>query len=121
MNLKDFISESIVEIVEGLVDAQSRIESEDAKVVPNINKVFTQSQTGGTNLAIGWDNQGNLIHSIEFDIAVTANEGTETKGGVVAGIFALGSQGKSQESNQSISRLKFRVPISFPRHEKGKT
>lgn len=123
MNLKDFVSESIVEIVEGLVDAQSRIESNDAKVVPDVKNVFTQSQTGGTNLAIGWDKQGNLIHSIEFDIAVTANEGTETKGGigVVAGVFALGSQGKSQESNQSISRLKFRVPISFPRHGADKT
>ncbi|ATZ74166.1 hypothetical protein CWC33_10895 [Idiomarina sp. X4] len=123
MNLKEFISESIVEIVEGIVDAQSRIQSDDAKIVPEISKVFTQSQTGGTNLALGWDKQSNLIHSVEFDIAVTANEGTETRGGigVVAGVFALGSQGKSLESNQSISRLKFRVPISFPRHGADET
>lgn len=40
---------------------------------------------------------------MEFDIAVTSIEGTETRGGigVVAGVFALGSQGKSLENNQS--------------------
>lgn len=123
MHLKDFVSESIVEIVEGIVDAQKRISSADAKVIPDLEQVFSQSQSGGTNLAIGWDKNSNLVHSIEFDVAVTANEGTETKGGigVVAGVFALGSQGRSQENTQSISRLKFRVPISFPRHGESET
>ncbi len=123
MNLKDFISESLVEIVEGITDAKKRINSKDAKIAPEVDNVFTESQTGGTNLAIGWGVDGNIIHSIEFDVAVTATEGTETKGGVgvVAGIFALGSQGKSQENHQSISRLKFLVPISFPSHENEET
>ncbi|MBH0048447.1 hypothetical protein [Pseudoalteromonas sp. NZS11_1] len=123
MDLKEFISESIVEIVEGIVDAQSRIKSDDALIVPSVHNVFTQSKSGGTNLAIGWDKKGNLINSVEFDVAVTSSEGTETKGGigVVAGIVALGSQGKSLENNQSISRLKFRIPISFPRHDAPET
>lgn len=123
MDLKEFISESIVEIVEGIVDAQSRIKSDDALIIPSVQNVFTQSQSGGTNLAIGWDKKGNMIHSVEFDVAVTSSEGTETKGGigVVAGIVALGSQGKSLENNQSISRLKFRIPISFPRHDAPET
>ncbi|TGD70331.1 hypothetical protein E4634_21170 [Mangrovimicrobium sediminis] len=118
MNLKQFVSESLVEIIEGITDAQARIASEDAQVVPNVSNLFTKSQSGGTNLALGWDSNGNLIHILEFDVAVTATEGTETKGGigVVAGMFAVGSQGRSEEMSQSISRLKFRVPISFPRH-----
>ncbi|MCP1338971.1 hypothetical protein NJR55_05130 [Idiomarina sp. M1R2S28] len=122
MNLKDFVSESIFEIVDGIVEAQGRLSSDDAKIVPDVQNVFTESQTGGTNLAIGWDKSGNLIHSIEFDVAVTAAEGTESRGGigVVAGVFALGAQGKSQENSQSMSRLKFRVPISFPRQDKSK-
>ena len=119
MQLKDFVSESLVEIIEGLEDAQTRIQSSDAKVVPEINKLFVNSNTGGTNLAFGYDKNGNVMHHIEFDVAVTASEGKETKGGigVVAGMFALGSQGASQEANQSISRIKFKVPVSFPRHK----
>ncbi|MGG7056414.1 hypothetical protein [Nitrosomonas sp. ANs5] len=120
MNLKEFVSESIIEITDGIIDAQSRISSKDAQVAPEIETLFTKSQTGGSNLALGWDKNGNLVHTLEFDVAVTASEGAETKGGigVVAGVFALGSQGKSESNNQSISRLKFRIPISFPRHGK---
>ncbi|WP_300349131.1 hypothetical protein [uncultured Alcanivorax sp.] len=118
MNLKDFISESLVEIVEGISDAQSRIGASKAKVVPCVDNIFTDTQYGGTNSAIGWTNEGDLIQSVEFDVAVTAVEGTETKGGigVAAGIFALGSQGKSHENSQSMSRLKFMVPVSLPMH-----
>ncbi|MCI5145467.1 MAG: hypothetical protein D3923_08020 [Candidatus Electrothrix sp. AR3] len=117
MNLKEFVTESIVEIIDGIVEAQEKVSKKDAKIIPKMYRLFTESQKGGTNLALGWDEEKNLVHTIEFDVAVTANDGTETKGGVgvVAGIFALGSQGKSEESSQSISRLKFRVPVSFPR------
>lgn len=119
MNLKDFVSESLVEIMEGVSDAQKRVGSSSGEIVPHVNNIFTQTQTGGTNSAIGWTEEGELVQSVEFDVAVTASDGTETKGGigVVAGIFALGSQGKSHENNQSISRLKFIVPVSLPFHD----
>ena len=118
MNLKEFVAESLVEIVSGISDAQARLAGSDAQVSPKVKNLFTQSQTGGTNMALGWDGRGGVIQVVEFDVAVTATEGTETKGGigVVAGIFALGSQGKSEETNQSISRIRFKVPISFPKN-----
>jgi hypothetical protein len=102
MNLKDFVSESLFEIVSGISDAQTRLGDSGAQVSPKIRSLFTQTQTGGTNMALGWDHNGGLIQVVDFDVAVTATEGAETKGGigVVAGTFALGSQGKSEESNQ---------------------
>jgi hypothetical protein len=53
---------------------------------------------------------------VEFDVALTAMEGTGTKGGigVVAGMFALGSTGQSKEESSSVSRVKFSVPLSLP-------
>ena len=56
------------------------------------------------------------VHTVEFDIAVTAVDGKETKGGIgiVVGAIGLGSQGRSEERNTSISRIKFKVPIAFP-------
>ncbi len=122
MELKEFVSQSIVEIIEGITNAQSRISNDDTQIVPNVQRLFTQSNTGGSNLALGWDDKGNLIHTIEFDVAVTATEGSESKSGigVVTGVFGLGAQGKTTDTNQSISHLKFRIPISFPR-QKNKT
>jgi len=123
MNLKDFVTESLVEIIEGITDAQARVSNTKSQVSPQISSLFSKSQSGGANLALGWDNMGNLIHTVDFDVAVTALEGTETKGGigVVTGILALGSQGKSEESNQSISRLQFKVPISFQKQNETET
>jgi len=64
--------------------------------------------------------QGQLVQTVEFDVAVTATEGTDTKGGigVVAGVFALGSQGQSSEEISAVSRIKFSVPITLPYGEK---
>lgn len=122
MNLKEFVAESLVEIVAGVSDAQSRLANSGAHVSPTIKSLFTHSQTGGTNMALGWDNEGGLIQSVDFDVAVTAIEGAETKGGiaVVSGVYNLGAKGKSEETSQSISRIKFKVPISLPRQQSNK-
>lgn len=112
MNLQDFISQALIEITGGVEDAQQK--------VPGVNQrpkhIYTTSQTGGSNLILGLGKNGNPIHMVEFDVAVTSSEGTETKGGiaVVSGLISLGSQGKSSENSQSVSRIKFRVPISLP-------
>ena len=60
------------------------------------------------------------MQAVKFDVAVTATEGTGTKGGigVVAGVFALGSQEQSSAEVSAVSRLKFAVPIALPYGEK---
>jgi hypothetical protein len=116
MELSDFVAKSLSDIIEGVSKAQSSSAESGARINPSVARVFTKSQTGGSNLALGWTRTGELIHIVEFDVAVTAEEGKKTKGGigVVTGIFALGSQGESSASNGAISRIKFKVPISFP-------
>jgi len=116
MNLKDFVAQSLKEIFEGVTEAQRAVKPLGGKVNPRVQRVFSESQHGGTNLALGWSKGGELIHVIEFDIAVTATEGEEKKAGigVVANIFALGTQFKPDQLSSAISRIQFRVPISLP-------
>jgi hypothetical protein len=116
MELSDFVAKSLSDIVEGVLKAQTTATESGASINPRMGSIFTKSQTGGTNLALGWTKTGELIHLVEFDVAVTVEKGKKTKGGigVVTGIFALGSQGESDASNSAISRIKFKVPISFP-------
>ncbi len=62
---------------------------------------------------------GGLINSIEFDVAVTVTEGSETKAGAgitVAGI-GIGGHGKTELTNTSVSRIKFSVPVRLPAAE----
>ena len=112
MNLQEFVSQALTEIADGVQDAQNKV----AGINQHPHHIYTQSQAGGSNLILGLDKDGNPIHMIEFDVAVTSSEGTETKGGiaVVSGFISLGSQGKSQETTQSVSRIKFKVPVCLP-------
>lgn len=112
MKLKDFVAETLKEIVDGVVEAQ-KYYVEKGGSVNSKNLSFRTDQ--GFQM---WDgNTGQPAQLIEFDVAVTTTEGTETKGGigVFVGPIGLGSQGKSDASNTSSSRIKFSVPIFLPR------
>ena len=111
MDLKEFVSETIVQIVSGVVDAQQKTTELGAKVSPKL--------TGGANYGVQHGflaAEGGATQVVQFDVALTAKEGTGTKGGIgiVAGIVSLGSSGQSNEENASVSRVKFSVPVTLP-------
>ena len=112
MKLKDFVAETLKEIIDGVIDAQSHYEDKGGKIASGI------SYAGATANAVGvWNTDTHApAQVVEFDVAVTATEGTETKGGigVFVGAIGLGSHGKSESSNSSVSRIKFSVPILLP-------
>ncbi|MCP5489319.1 MAG: hypothetical protein H7A43_11810 [Verrucomicrobia bacterium] len=112
MKLKDFVAETLNEIVDGVLVAQAHYKEKGGSVnSPDLQ--FRADQ--GLQL---WDGvTGQPAHNIEFDVAVTTTEGTETKGGVgvFVGPIGLGSQGKSDASNTSCSRIKFSVPVFLPK------
>ena len=60
------------------------------------------------------------VEYVEFDVAILANEGTETKAGIgltVASLLKLNAEGKNSESAGRESRIKFKVPMSYPMHK----
>lgn len=111
MELEEFIKQSLVQIVNAIVEAQREVSGKGASVNPSGLRL-KQEQVKGHSVT----NDGNVTQHIEFDVAVTSTEGTGSKGGigVVAGVFALGTQGQSSESMQAVSRLKFTIPILLP-------
>jgi hypothetical protein len=118
MDLKTFVSETLAQIVEGVKEAQPRVNAAGGKVHPHIvgaqaealakHKIFVAS--------------GGYAQFVEFDVAVTASEGTGTKGGVavVAGILSLGSGGESKNENSASSRVRFMVPLVLPQDNPGR-
>lgn len=119
MELKDFVRESLVQIAQGILEASESLKSTSAHINPK-------------NIYVNGDNRQNygrlvkdklyspVVELVEFDVAVHASEGTETNGkiGIRIGLIGLGADGKSQESSRSESRIKFRVPVTFPTSEK---
>ena len=113
MKLEEFVSDSLVQFAQGVQDAREKLAGSDCTVAPFIRDYFDIAENNP--VFIGQDCNGDLIQSISFDVALTVEKGTETSGkvSVVAGVFGLSSKGKTMKSNDSISRLKFVIPISL--------
>jgi len=105
MELRDFISQALQDIANGIVDAQGK--TPDGATVNPADTRGTDAKAHGLN--------GNPVQNVEFDVALTLLRGSETKGGigVFAGAINLGSSGKSETANTSYSRVKFSIPMVF--------
>lgn len=114
MELSDFVSGTIKQIISGIKNTQNCEETKGATIVP---KTY-YAKPGESDLM---DEQTHEpVFFLEFDIAVTASEGTQTKGGisVFSGAINLGSHGQSEKDNTTLSHIKFEVPIIFPHADK---
>jgi hypothetical protein len=116
MELKEFVSEALTQIVAGIEEAQGSIGKSNAEISP---KYSNRQQGMLEKHKILFSNKGSIIQHVDFDVAVTASEGTGTKAGVgvIAGAFNLGASGQSNQENQTVSRIKFSVPVTLPTNE----
>ena len=105
MDIKTFVSESLTQIIQGIEQAQTA--NRDSVINPVCGSSVVKEKES----------------QIEFDIAVTLEKGTESKGGiaVLAGAINLGSQGKTNKSDMTVSRIKFSVPVAFRLNSKRPT
>lgn len=109
MKLKDFTAETLKEIIDGVIEAQ-KYYSEKGGAVGSRMYAFEKKDV------IKDLDTGRPAHFVDFDVAVTTNEGTETKGGigVFVGPIGVGSQGQTDKANSSYSRIKYSIPVFLP-------
>ena len=101
MDLKDFVSTTLLDIFQGVKDAQTRL---------------SQERTGG-QINPGSPSGEGQLETVHFDVAVVANEGTQTnaKAGVsVVPFLQLAAGGASSQSTASTSRIQFKVDVRYP-------
>ena len=121
VQLDEFITETLKQLIEGVKNAQA-----GAKVMggavnpkgliygPNSSYDFQHKET----TRVGTD--------IEFDLEITATESKEKKEGVKVPLIGikLGVQRSSGVENRARNRVKFKVPVLFPKsvyEEKGES
>jgi len=94
--LKTFISETIKEIIDGVIEAQKH--------------VVAVKEEDGTFL-IG----ENKYQEVEFDISVTTSQSTEKgkKAGLMIKVIDLGVQDSNTIHDSAVNRIKFKVPVIF--------
>ncbi len=112
MNLDEFISSSISQIVSGVVAAQKNVAKLGARVNP-AGAVIGKSVLETTL----HDKKTNaIVEVIEFDLSIKVEKAKKTKGtiGIVIASIGLGSQGESSGLNSEQNRIRFRVPVQLP-------
>ena len=109
MNLEDFVANTLLEIVAGVSKAL-------VKSPQNISPSIGWGEDDPKILRTSNDNLGVFL--VEFDVAVTASEKDSKSGGGGITVFSVasakGDLSKASEQT-SISKVKFSVPITYPR------
>ena len=116
MELKEFVAQALREIVSGVVEAQKSLAPIGAQVNPEGARMYPKGEKNYEVLGVAQGGDGNPIQLVSFDVAVTASEGTQTKGGIgiVAGIVSLSSSGATDKTETAVSRFSFKVPLLLP-------
>jgi len=106
MELRQFISKALCDIVNGIKDAQK--ETDKGTIVPHATTNAKAVEAGISDLT-----------SIEFEVTVKTDErtGSEAKLNVVAAIVGGSVKGESGNSSGYASKLSFRVPVKLPQSE----
>ena len=91
MELNEFVRRTLEDVMKGVADAAKSMQG--GKVVKTATVQF-----------------------VEFDVAVTVTEQSNTEGHAGISVLKLGFGGAkaSESSNQSATRIKFSIPVRFP-------
>ncbi|MES1934414.1 hypothetical protein T35B1_17506 [Salinisphaera shabanensis T35B1] len=116
MELEQFISTTLVQIANGIQSAADQLHG--TRAIVNPRNVSTAGAKG--EQIYGYLNVRKkffkVVQRIDFDVAVTAAEGSEANGGIGirVGSIGVGATGKSENSNTTVSRIRFSVPMVLP-------
>ncbi len=108
MELKDFIKETITQIVIGVVEAQVEISQHGAEINP---KKVQFKEAGQFN----YYNSGKPQY-VEFDVGLTSiqKSGSIEGIGVFLGSISLGKKNDEGAEHTAVSRIKFSLPVVLP-------
>jgi hypothetical protein len=108
MELKEFISTTLTEIVEGIKKAQEVTKGSGAVISP-----WIKAEKDAHRLA---DGAGRHVTPIEFQVALTKSEESEGKTGI--GVFfsvvGIGAHAKTDAQQESANSVKFTIPVALP-------
>ena len=117
VDLKDFISKTLQDIVGGIVEAQSA-EGVGSYIAPSMIGSHTFAPESGVA-----NNSRYTSTVAKFDVAISAEAGSAA--GVQAGfrvvVFSAGANAQLQERSSTVSRIQFSVPVLMPPNRQPRT
>ena len=115
MNLKEFVAETLRQIMDGVTEAKKYGSEVGAEVNPSGNLGRFDRMPEGV-IYRQTENGGQYAQDVSFDVAVTTVEESQSKGGakLAVAVFSVGGGKQSASTNSSVSRVQFTVPVFLP-------
>jgi hypothetical protein len=109
MELKEFIKHTLLEVTNGVIDAQNELNGTGCLINPS------SATRDGEIIKNGIKNDYRSIQKIKMNIAVSVSEnsGLNSNLGVV-NIIKAGFNTDESVSNEKITTIEFEIPIAFP-------
>lgn len=114
MELKDYVSQTIVQISEGIIDAMSKLEGKGVIINPNSTFHSDGQFWIGKNKEHGpverW------VQLVEMNVTTTVTEATEDDGGakINVGVLSIGGGLKENGTEQNANTVRFTIPVCLP-------
>lgn len=111
MDLKDFVAQTLSQIVQGVEQARKEIgdKAEVGSLIKNLPE-------GANRQLVNLDRGNGVAHLINFDVALTVESSNAGEGGAQAGLrgfIKVGGSAKHDSSTSSVSRVDFCVPLKI--------
>ena len=109
MELQEFIKNTIVQITNGVIEAQSELKDSGCLINP---EGFSMS---GGQIKKGYKNEYRSVQKIKMNVELTVTENSGSKSGIgVAKIIRAGIDSEESSSNNHSTSVEFEIPVAFP-------
>ncbi len=123
MDLEQFVETTLKQVINGVKKAQenTRLPGKNHREGDLVNPPVMYAADSAPRGKYFSTMRNDLVHFIDFDVAVTTDLRSEVKGGLslrIAGV-GFGGEGGTVDKDSVVSRIKFQVPLVLPRTEGG--
>jgi len=112
MDLKTFISETLIQVVEGVKEAEMKTKAHGAEIAPK--KLWDANQVAKKDVVYQQgDGTQRVGTEVNFNVSIQAGgkDGSSSGIGVVTGIFGVGKKGETEATKDSVHRIEFTVTV----------
>ncbi len=109
MELQEFIKNTIVQITNGIIDAQNELKDTECLINP------MGYSSDSNNIYEGVKNTSRSIQKIKMNIVLDVTNSSGSKSGIgVARVIKAGIDNSESASHKEMTTVEFEIPISFP-------
>jgi hypothetical protein len=108
MELQDFIKNTLIQITNGVVEAQKELKDSGCLINP-------EGLERGNQIHQGYQNEFRSIQKIKMNVILDVSKSTSKSSGIgVAKIIKAGLDSEDITNNKEVTSIEFEIPIAFP-------